>query len=236
MTDFIPTQQKSLFPVSTTCDHQFVIRSNLLYDCIGYGPGSSFDSTRVTGFSYGKVFGYALLTYFAGRALNFRRLPFCEDRIYADETLRKEYEKTLIRDLDEATVRTICDELAALYQHTQTQLALRGVHTVSLERKIRNIGHSRYLETLVRLKQSAELLQLPSVLVDFDTLNSFGDEGLYFGPVTLQLTFPASQILYCSALVAPRPGEKPACEAGEWVVRADGGNTARNRAIPARAH
>ena len=75
-----------------------------------------------------------------------------------------------------------------------------------------------YAETLVMLRESSDIIGLPEIEIEMDTLNSFGDEGAYVSEVTLELTIPAKDILYCSALIGNREGEQQTMESGEWVV------------------
>lgn len=216
MDKFNFTRQALIFP-SVEPEHHFHIQDDLLYDCIGLGRGSSNTPDRVTGFSYGKDFGYALLTYFAARALNFKRLPFCEDRIYANFYGCHERYKTILAQLDEQRVDSICAELRSLYQHTQRKLQEKNVNSVNIGRKISSRSNG-YVETIIQIKNSAELLGLDTIKVEMDTLNSFGDEGAYFGEVFLKMNVPAKDILYCSSLIGNRAGQNATMETGEWVV------------------
>ena len=216
MNNFKVTKQTELFP-RNSIDHQFHIKDDLLFDCIGLGKGNSYNPQRVTGFNCGKLFGYALLTYFASRAIGIRRLPFCEDRIYSQYFSRQEDEQRILGTLDENRVNAICDELLALYQHTQHHLTSVVHQFVSIRREIKADDRG-YAETIVRLKKSAELLGLPGIKFEMDTLNSFGDEGAYCGNVTLELAIPIKDVLYCSCLIANRPGQPETMESGEWVV------------------
>ncbi|MDZ4105698.1 MAG: hypothetical protein U1D41_05965 [Nitrosomonas sp.] len=216
MHPFSVTNQKKLFPRNGS-DHEFQIKDNILFDCIGLGKGNSYNPNRVTGFNSGKQFGYALLTYFASRALNFRRLPFCEDRIYSQYRSYNENEKNILRSLDDGRVNAICAELLALYEHTQNHLARASVKVVHIRRELK-ADERGYAETIARLVESAKLLKLPEIQVEMDTLNSFGDEGAYCGEVKLELEIPIEDVLYCSCLVANRPGQQDTMESGEWVV------------------
>lgn len=216
MDTFTFTKQNLVFP-NDNPEHKFHIQDDLLYDCIGLGRGCSNDPNRVTGFNVGKQFGYALLTYFTTRALNIQRFPFCEDRIYTNFYGQNKSHMNIISQLNEKRIESICCEVRNLYQHTQLQLRKKSLHTVSIGRKIRESGDN-YVKGIIAFKRAAELLNSDSVWVEMDTLNSFGDEGAYWGEVFLKMDIPASDIFYCSRLIADRPEKSYAVESGEWVV------------------
>lgn len=215
MKDFEVTKQIDLFKDGAA--HRFEIKDDLLYDCIGFGRGHSYDQTRVTGFNCGKYFGYALLTYFVAQALNIWRLPFCTDRVYSKFYRRGEYEEGILRALDTQRVQSICDELKALYEHTQQQFKDRSIGVVSIRRELKMLDPG-YVECIVHLKRAAEVLGIDEVCVEMDTLNSYGDEGAYLGAVALELEVPVCDVLYCSSTVADRVGQSFTVESGEWVV------------------
>ncbi|QQK73773.1 hypothetical protein [Pectobacterium versatile] len=210
------TRQNIVFPnENTNC--KFYIQDDLLYDCVGLGKGNCNDPKRVTGFNSGKAFGYALLTYFTTRALNIQRFPLCEDRIYASYFGSNESHADILCQLDEKRIESICNEVKDLYQHTQRHLQKNSLPTVYIGRKIKNLKDG-YVETIIKIKRAAELLGQTSLEVEMDTLNSFGDEGAYRGEVFLKMKIPASDIFYCSNLIADRPGKSKTVESGEWIV------------------
>lgn len=220
---FNVTRQSEIFADDS---HAFDIENQLLFDCIGLG-GSWMNRENIIGFNRGKESGYALLTYFASRALNFRRLPFCEDRIYTSYFSAKYFPKEILKNLDNKTIQAICDELSKLYQHTQLKLSQAGLTSIAIRREIHS-DENGYVETFIRLKKSAELLSQDHIEIEMDTLNSFGDEGHYkcstgLG-VTLELNIPIKDILYCSKLIGNRPSESATMESGEWVVINDSPN------------
>lgn len=226
ITDFEVTRQSEIFR-NLPDDKKFHISDDLLFDCVGLGHGSIHSSDCVQGFNSGKGNGYALLTYFASLALDFRRFPFCEDRVYAGYISDKAQIADTLSKLSESRINSIVEEVRALYAHTQAALSEQGFKTVQLRREIKHqsqehlsIQRSRdsYAETLVMLKESCEILQKADFEIEMDTLNSFGDEGAYFGEVAIELSIPARDILYCSALVGDRDGHQPTMESGEWVV------------------
>jgi len=210
------TRQHLVFP-NDNPEHKFHIQDDLLYDCIGLGRGNNNVPTRVTGFNSGKKFGYALLTYFTTRALNIQRFPFCEDRIYTSYFGQHDCYKNILSQLNESRIESICSEIRNLYQHTQTQLHKKSLHTVNVGRKIKHSTNG-YVETIIIIKKASELLGLDSMTVEMDTLNSFGDEGAYYGEVFLKMNIQASNVLYCSSLIADRVGEVSTMESGEWVI------------------
>lgn len=136
MNTFNFTEQNLFFPHDNP-EHKFHIQDDLLYDCIGFGKGFNNDPNRVTGFNAGKLFGYALLTYFTSRALNIQRLPFCEDRIYTSFSGQQDSYINILSQLNEKRVESICCEIKHLYQHTQRQLQKKSLHAVNIGRKIR---------------------------------------------------------------------------------------------------
>jgi len=202
---------------------RFAIRDDILFECIGIGAGAICRGDSIVGFNYGKDNGYALLQYFASRALGIHRLPLCEDRIYFDAGVRARILQPLLAKLDEARVAEICAEVVELYKHTQRALAQVGLTEVSLRRELAAKPDSMtrsedYANTLVRLHRSATLLGLEAVDVEMDTLNSFGDENAYKRDVTLEVTIPARDVFYCSELIKARDNVQAPVETGEWVI------------------
>ena len=212
MDDFKVTKQTTLFP-GPKDGYAFKIDDDLLYSCIGYGDASLANEQRIFGFNNGKEDGYALLTYLASRALDFRRLPFCEDRFYSSSCCVPSQE--VLKQLNEEKIGSMCRELGELYHHTQTQLNQTGLSTVLLRRELK-LGNMGYAENLIRLKQSVDLLGIKEVSINMDTLNSFGDEGAYRSAVCLNMEIPIENVLYCSHLVADR--DKVCVETGEWGI------------------
>lgn len=199
---------------------RYHIKDDLLFDCIGPGIMWPGKTERVMGFNAGKGVGYALLAYFTARALNINRLPFCEDRIYSEahrELLHRH--SSILEQLTESRVRKICDEVKGIYKHTQNALKKAGYAKVRLKREIGQIG-CEYSSSLARQWQAARVAKKSRISFDMDTLNSFGDEGFYNNEsvVTLEFSVPARDILYCSKLIANRPGEREVIESGEWVI------------------
>lgn len=225
ITDFEVTRQCEIFR-NLPNDKKFHISDDLLFDCVGLGCGNIHSSDRVQGFNFGKGDGYALLTYFAASALNFRRFPFCEDRVYAGYIGDKLQIANTLSKLSESRINCIVEEVRALYEHTQAALSEHGLKEVQLRREIKHQSQhlsireasGSYAENLVMLKESCDILQKADFEIEMDTLNSFGDEGAYFSEVALELSIPAKDILYCSALVGNRDGHQPTMESGEWVV------------------
>lgn len=218
---FEVTRQNDHWPRFSSVDHKYYINNEILVDCIGVGSGSMYRSDRVSGFSYGKGLGYALLTYFVSQALGFRRLPFFEDRIYCEyiyndrlNILKNSYQ------LNENDICEIVEELNDIYQHTQKKLKEAGLSTVKLRREIASNG-TGYAETIMKLKDCAQLAGRNTLLFEMDTLNSFGDEGAYkhLSDVTIEHEFPAKNILCCSNLVESKSSrDLDLMETGEWIV------------------
>lgn len=233
------TRQSDLFPqwMKDGENHQnhqerlarqrFNITDDILYSCITYGDGVE---TKVTeGFTLSKGLGYALLVFFARKALGLYRLPFCEDRILSNEITAasnkgKKELRHIIPQLPPLRIEAICEEVQQLYKHTQSQLAQAGVKSITLTRRVYDMESNypdkapRYAQLLYLLKQAAELQGQSTVAFEMDTLNSFGDDGGYrHFPVTLRVDVPAKDVFYCSNLIASRDG-RHAIEEGEWVV------------------
>lgn len=212
---------------------QFEIHDDLLYACITYGDG--LQQPSVKGFTVSKGgLGYSLLVFFASRALDLYRLPFCPDRTYewapsvsgnAGHTLQ-----TILSELSPTRVEAICAELKALYEHTQRMLRDAGMASVLLKRNIHDVtkGSSRqtggYAELLFKLKEACVILGRESLCFEMDMLNSYGDDGGYsHHPVALRHEIAAEDILYCSNFIRSRENTvfgqtKDAVEDGEWVV------------------
>jgi hypothetical protein len=229
MAEFEVTRQREVFR-DIHNNQKFHITDPLLLDCIGRGCGNLLSPNRVQGFNSDKAFGYALLTYFASIAIGFRRVPFCEDRIYTNYLGHKNDEYTdVLSHLSQDRIDKIVEELQALYAHTQEALERVGLKSVNLRREIKHIksngfdssyrgSASGYAETLVMLRKSCDILGLPNFQIEMDTLNSFGDEGLYVSEVRIELSVPAKDIFYCSELIGNHPRELRTVESGEWVV------------------
>lgn len=213
--DFKVTRQTEVFKSLNITPYQ--IKDDILFDCIGLGRASRFE-----GFNRDKRFGYALLTYFATTALNFRRMPFCEDRVYRQYFFETEKYSEILNELDQQRIQSICDELYEIYQFTQDALKRTGLSHVRLRREIK-ISQSHHnkpsqAEHIIKLKEAAKLLGMEYVNVEMDTLNSFGDEGAYVTDVRLELEMPIEDILYCSTLIGNRSVSSNTMESGEWVV------------------
>lgn len=216
---FEVTRQDKHWPRIPGVDHKYYIQNKILADCIGVGSGTMIRPGRVSGFNYSKGIGYALLTYFASQALGFRRLPFYEDRIY-EKSIRQDSRQILENSLkiSRNDVDEIVEEVKQIYQHTQKKLKEACLPTVKLRREIAANG-SGYAETLMQLKDSAEVSGRQTIQFDMDTLNSFGDEGAYkhLADVTIEHEFQASDVFYCSNLIASE-GDSQLVETGEWVI------------------
>lgn len=214
-------------------DQQFVIHDDLLYACITYGDG--LQQPQVKGFTNSKVgMGYALLAFFASRALDLYRLPFCPDRTYewAPSALGDTGRRllALLAELSPSRVDSICAELAALYAHTQRLLSDAEMHSVRLKRNVYDLSGAglhqdgAYAELLFKLKEACSTLGRESLQFEMDILNSYGDDGGYsHHPVALRQEIVASDILYCSNFIRSRETaydgqSKMAVEEGEWVV------------------
>jgi len=219
MTMFEATHQKEILK-NLNFDSLFKINDDILCGCIGLGIPDV--NPRISGFSYGKSFGYALLTYFAGNALAYRRLPFCEDRIYRQQFRFVREHQEFLKKLTQERIDAVVTELRELYLHTQSVLKSAGLTHVKV---IRWIGKNKedgddipYYESIIRAKRSAELLGIKSIEVDMDMLNSFGG-GAYshLGGVKLELSIPIEDILYFSSILAPG-NSTPIMESGEWVA------------------
>lgn len=237
------TSQDELFPTGRCFgmeDHErhkerlanqlFTIEDDLLYSCITYGEG--VENPLVAGFTKSKSgLGYALLAFFASRALGLYRLPFCPDRAfewpvgYGDTELLR----GVLSQLTPPRVDAICNEVSRLYEHTQRMLREAGVTSVNLKRNIKDEKGSfdrgdGYAELLFKLKSACEIAGRETLRIEMDVLNSYGDDGGYSHyPVRIAKSVVAEDILYCSNLIRSRKrgydGEPTsAVEPGEWVV------------------
>lgn len=214
-------------------DQQFEIHDDLLYACITYGDG--LEQPSVKGFTVSKGgHGYPLLAFFASRALDLYRLPFCPDRTYEwppSISDRAGHElQAALSELSPSRVESICAELKSLYEHTQRMLRDAGMASVRLKRNITDVtgGSTRqkagYAELLFKLKEACVILGRESLRFEMDILNSYGDDGGYsHHPVALRHEIPAEDILYCSNFIRSRENNLygqslDAVEDGEWVV------------------
>ena len=203
-------------------EHSFIVTNQLLKSCIGLR--GEYRGEKIIGFNSGKrTVGYALLCDLAARALSFRRLPFLEDRIFADYELRNlvKAHNGLLRSLTSSELQSAASELSDLYHHTQTKLAEAGLKHVRLRRNLRiNRDSENYCHTLslMKLKEAADILSMPTVLLESDTLLSFtNSEREYAADAFFEMYIPAEKILYCSQLVTSLDNEQ-LVESKEWVV------------------
>lgn len=191
----------------------------------------TIDGVKIHGFRKSKYScGYIMLCIFARHVLNVYRYPFYEDRVIASihqhSDLGKELE-ACVSIINAQRFSEISSEFLSLYNHTQSKLAEANLKTVTLTRRIcfkNNDTFDReidYGHGLFNAFQAATVLGKKTILLDMDTLNSFGDDGGYgHMPITLHLDIPAKDILYCSNLIASanHNDERGDTEPGEWVV------------------
>lgn len=222
--NFKTTRQNDYWLQQKDIDHKYYIQNDILSDCIGIGSGSGITGDKnVSGFNYGKALGYALLAYFSSQSLGFARLPFFEDRIYAQFIDRDDEQlKQLFLKLDVQTVKEINTELRAIYDHTQEKLKHAGLKKVNLVRNIRfnNQDDKNYGFGFYRLIEAAKKLGHDHINLEMDILNSFTDnlgEYCHLNDVVIQHSVNAEDILYCSNLVG-RDGVSELVEHNEWVV------------------
>ncbi|WMU73327.1 hypothetical protein OQ483_02495 [Enterobacter bugandensis] len=216
MDSFVTTQTQQSFKNLNI--RKYIVQDPLLSGCIGMGRANSANYSKVQGFNCGKDFGYALLSYFASRALNISRIPFCEDRIYNSFHLRNKHEDEILLSLDEERVNEICNEIREIYKHTQQCLQQAGLDSVKLRRELRGKHTSKYIEHLIVRKAASETLGKDHLHIEMDSLNSFGDAGEYLGLISLQLKIPAKDILYCYSFIESKHTKSWLVEPGEWVV------------------
>lgn len=201
----------------------YELQNKLLADCIGIGAGSMKSKTRpVTGFNYGKDNGYQLLSYLTELALGFRRLPWCFDRSYSRNTYTDEnYLVEVLKLLDSNTIEQMVNEVRAIYTHTQNEFKKAGLNKVKLVRHIAASDDNHYAQTIMGIRDCAELLGHQTIEFEMDILNSFSCENGAYGhlsDIQIYHEFDVSDVLYCSRLL--HYGEKNSIfmESGEWVV------------------
>jgi hypothetical protein len=211
---------------------KFVIDDDLLYASLMWTTDVG-DGQRMNGVWQSKnSTGYVLLTFLVRQALGLYRFPYCEDRIlsgYMPDERRVNF-ATLIQTLSPERLATLVAEMRALYSHTQKCLAGAGLKTVTLGRRLycqsgTNTARADYGHMFVALWQSAKTLGVKEISVEMDSLNAFGDDGAYLHfPIALRVEVPATDILYCTNLVANREDpeggfhKRGAGETGEWQV------------------
>ena len=228
--------EESLFPANYSRDvvlpYEFEIQDDILYKCLAH---FGYPSKDIEGGAAKKSTGMALMSCFVSTALDFRRLPYCEDRIYASDKHMSEFKadykeanlKRILQELTQERIDKICAEVLSLYEHTQEHFAKAnlGHSTITLTRNITESDSEIFVqgnlvETLLNLKASADLLGIDFVEVEMDTINSFsGANNSYnFRPgVLLELDIPISDILFCRNLLHAR-GAHTEFESNEWLV------------------
>ncbi|PJR12797.1 hypothetical protein CEJ86_24790 [Sinorhizobium meliloti] len=125
-------------------------------------------------------------------------------------------------------IDAICDELVRIYNHTQSLLQDQNLSEVHLKRMIadlrdRPVSRDTYAQTVMRLKRAAQATGQPSVQLEIDIINSWGDDGGYpHYPIMIRQSVPATDVLYFSNMIANRDNSiythRAAVEPGEWVV------------------
>ncbi|EJG0970251.1 TPA: hypothetical protein ACMDSS_004462 [Vibrio parahaemolyticus] len=207
-------------------DHRYYIESDLLANCIGYGHAAGAEKPgQIAGFSWSKhSLGYVLLGYLAERALGFRRLPFCMDRIEHWAISQQETQcSSFLDEFSEEKILEAVEELNKVYAHTQRKLKEANIDMICLTRQIQRSDASNrskgYAESLMRIKDAAEIVGLDEVEFEMDTLNSYSSFGSYehWADVTIKHEVSAKDILYCEALIG-RQGVTSFAESGEWVA------------------
>lgn len=205
--------------------HRFIIQDPLLKMLLIPGAPVPSGFPKIGAWTIGKRKSGSLLTWFVQRALDLRRLPFCEDRLLTEMIFDNEEVEQIIKALTPAQVVSTTNEVRELYKHTQAQLAAKGLKKVSLRRHLRDNAQDRHAygfqerETsageLVRLRLAAFALGCSTIQLDMDTLNSWGDDGGYgHFPVHLHALIPAEDVLYAAELVEQTSNQ----ESGEWVI------------------
>ena len=124
--------EESLFPANYSRDvvlpYEFEIQDDILYKCLAH---FGYPSKDIEGGAANKSTGIALMSYFVSKALGFRRLPYCEDRIYASDKHMSEFKsdykeanlKRILQELTQERIDKICAEVLSLYEHTQEHFA-----------------------------------------------------------------------------------------------------------------
>ncbi|WP_176044430.1 hypothetical protein [Burkholderia vietnamiensis] len=211
---------------------KFAIEDDLLYAALMWttdiGNGQQMSGVWESKHST----GYVLLTFLVRQALGLYRFPYCEDRIlsgYMPNESRVNFAK-LIQMLSPDRLHKLVEETRALYAHTQKHLAEAGLKTMTLGRRLyceteTNLTRADYGHMFVALWQSAKTLGVTEFEIEMDSLNAFGDDGGYpHYPIAMQLDVPATDVLYCTNLVANRKYPdgnhlvRGAGETGEWQV------------------
>ncbi|BDU21624.1 hypothetical protein [Dyella sp. GSA-30] len=192
---------------------------------------SEVEGMQIIGTTQTKHSGsHMLLTLLVRRALNLYRLPFREDRCYA-ESMRGVAHRQFLEINQVLTPRRIEDmtrEVADLFAHTQCALAAAGLSQVRLRRSLNEPEPSdiaygqREPQLLYGLVLASRRLGRPHIELEMDTLNSFSDDGGYEArPITLTLDIPACDVLYCANLLGTASDlsvRRADVESGEWVV------------------
>ncbi|MBM89898.1 MAG: hypothetical protein CMQ41_16160 [Gammaproteobacteria bacterium] len=201
---------------------RYEIKDEILANCIGIGAGSlkSVDKP-IVGFSYNKDNGYQLLAYLTELALGFKRLPWCQDRSYLSSKCKDEtIINAILNQLTEQKIDELVAEVTTIYAHTQTELKKAGLKTVKLVRHIAATDND-YAQTIMGIRDCAEILGLDYIEFEMDTLNSFSCEnGAYSHLSDIQIyhEFDVSDVLYCSSLLHFGDKNSIFMESGEWVI------------------
>lgn len=153
----------------------------------------------------------------------------------------KLYRKVLEGKLENSIGFTqACTNFLEVYCHIQEQLNKNfppEIKTVKLKRFIANsrvrgggVGipdDTKYSELIVKLYSSAKLLELPTIIIPMDFINSYtqANENSHGGLIALHQDIPFQDVLYSYQLISQLPGypdRETTCvgysEENEWVV------------------
>lgn len=205
--------------------HRFIIKDPLLRMLLIPGAPVPAGWPKIGAWTIGKRKSGSLLTWFVQRALDVRRLPFCEDRLLSEKVFEHREAVEVIKALTAEQVASTTSDVRALYEHTQAQLAAKQLKQVSLRRHLRDVTRDRNSYSyqapataageVSRLRLAAHALGQLSIEFDMDTLNSWGDDGGYSHfDVHLHGLIAAQDVLYAAELVEQTPMQ----ESGEWVI------------------
>ncbi|HAH6402787.1 TPA: hypothetical protein HIA25_002806 [Escherichia coli] len=191
---------------------KYNVRSELLARCIGTSRLKGDVRSDFIGFNGSKQVGYVLLTLFLTKVTNSDLLSHY--RIFNRFLHYERKVMDIYNSLSDIEVDCICQEVMAIYEHTQRCCNEKKITTIQLGRKL----NGRYADTIAELKETAEIRGEDVISFEMDILNSFNDADEYHGRVKLELDIPASDILYCHDFIDSKHVNSWLVEPHEWVV------------------
>jgi len=160
------------------------------------------------------------------RALNIERLPWMADWPFSFIKYDEKYFVPILNYMQThpAVVEDACNELAAIYKHTQKFYDKKKF--IKLGRGYRGSDKTfteegDYAKEIYRHAVAARMLDIPEIEVPQDVITSWGHTSQYSNYIVgIDMDIPVKDILLSSDVIAPRKNEiqRAAIEPGEFLI------------------